>query len=65
MGIHRKKSLEEMRVEAINKNSLYLWERYIVAAEGKKRKKQSKEEFEKYLKDEMSKFPLGCNPYQE
>lgn len=34
-------------------------------AEAAKRKEEVKREFESYLNEEMKKYPLGFNPYQE
>lgn len=34
-------------------------------AEATKRKEEVKREFESYLNEEMKKYPLGFNPYQE
>lgn len=56
MGIHKRKTLEELRVQAINSDSDYLWKRYFVAAQGKKRNKEKKIEFEEYLKKEMKTY---------
>ena len=36
-----------------------------IEAEAKKRKEEVKMEFEEFLNEEMRKYPLGFNPYQE
>lgn len=65
MGVHKKYTLEELRVKALNGNSEHYLERYRVALEAHNQKKINKAEFEAYLREEMEKCSLGCNPYQE
>lgn len=51
--------------KAISEPTYYNRKRAKAALAKEEVKKQVKEDFEKYLNEEMNKYPLSYNPYQE
>lgn len=65
MSIRKRYTIDELRVNALDAASYYWINKYKVEDASKKRQKTKKAEFEEFLNEEMKKYPLGFNPYQE
>lgn len=65
MGIRKVYTKEELVAKAINNPNAYNRERARKAIAKDLARKEIKEDFEKYLDEEMKKYSLGFNPYQE
>lgn len=65
MGIRRVQTTDELVAKAISDPTYYNRKRAREAVAKDEARKEIKEGFEHYLNEELNKYPLGFNSYQE